>query len=178
MCNGTKAYKYKKGEKSANARKVSVRGGGWSFDDLVDNVRASNENRSMKGFLGYKGGGRDYDDDDDEAEMEGGGNGVEVNVKYAKLPKALQPTEEDLHPTPKTRGGQRVGLAYRRPRLPKESYEGFHDEENDVYTHSGRVYQDSPLVHSEMLQDKALGLLKGLPRRLGVEDPKYKRPTM
>ena len=153
MCNGTKAYRYKKGEKSANARKVRVRGGNRDYDE-------------------------DEDEDEVEAEMEGGGNGVEVNVKYAKLPKALQPTQEDLHPTPRTKGGS-VGLAYRRRRLPKESYDGFHDEENDIYTHSGRTYQDNPLIHSEMLQDKALGLLKGLPRRLGVEDPKYKpRPTM
>ena len=133
MCNGTKAYRFKRGEKSANVRKESVKGG-----------------------------------------MMGSGNGVEVNVKYSKLPKALQPTYEDLHPTPTPRGGQRVGLAYRRPRMPKESYEGYHDEENDVYTHSGRMPPESEMLHSEMLQDKALGLLKGMPRRIGVEDPKFK----
>jgi hypothetical protein len=133
MCNGTKAYRFARGSKSANVRKESVKGG-----------------------------------------MMGSGNGVEVNVKYSKLPKALQPSYEDLHPTPTPRGGQRVGLAYRRPRLPKESYEGYHDEENDVYTHSGRMPPESEMLHSEMLQDKALGLLKGMPRRIGVEDPKFK----
>jgi F0F1-type ATP synthase assembly protein I len=133
MCNGTKAYRFKRGSKSANVRKESVKGG-----------------------------------------MMGSGNGVEVNVKYSKLPKALQPSYEDLHPTPTPRGGQRVGLAYRRPRMPKESYEGYHDEENDVYTHSGRMPPESEMLHSEMLQDKALGLLKGMPRRIGVEDPKFK----
>lgn len=133
MCNGTKAYRFKRGSQSANAAKRSVKGG-----------------------------------------MMGSGNGVEVNVKYSKLPKALQPTYEDLHPTPTPRGGQRVGLAYRRPRMPKESYEGYHDEENDVYTHSGRMPPESEMLHSEMLQDKALGLLKGMPRRIGVEDPKFK----
>lgn len=136
MCNGTKAYRFKYGEKSANVRKESVRGRG---------------------------------------RMEGGGNGVDVNIKYAKLPKALQPTEEDLNPTPRPRG---VSGGVRRPRMPKESYEGFQDQENDVYTHRGSIAEASPLVHSEMLQDKALGLLKGLPRRLGVEDPKYKPPKM
>jgi hypothetical protein len=58
--------------------------------------------------------------------------------------------------------------------MPKESYEGYHDEENDVYTHSGRMPPESEMLHSEMLQDKALGLLKGMPRRIGVEDPKFK----
>ena len=106
--------------------------------------------------------------------MSGSGNGVEVNVKYSKLPKALQPSYEDLHPTPTPRGGQRVGLAYRRPRMPKESYDGYQDQENDVYTHSGRMPPESEMLHSEMLQDKALGLLKGMPRRIGVEDPKFK----
>jgi len=130
MCNGTKAYRFKRGEKSANVRKESVRGG-----------------------------------------MNGSGNGVEINVKYSKLPKALQPTQEDLHPTPRNTGGVRRP---RRPRLPQESYEGYQDEENDVYTHSGRFPDSSPLLHSEMLQDKALGLLKGMPRRIGVEDPKFK----
>jgi hypothetical protein len=129
MCNGTKAYRFKQGEKSANARKASVRGG-----------------------------------------MSGSGNGVEVNIKYAKLPKALQPTEEDLHPTPVHRN---VG-GVRRRRMPKESYEGYQDQENDVYTHRGGLMEGSPLIHSEMLQDKALGLLKGMPRRIGVEDPKFK----
>jgi hypothetical protein len=104
-------------------------------------------------------------------EMLGGGNGVNVNIKYSKLPKALQPTEEDLNPTPRPRS---VSGGVRRRRMPKESYEGFQDEENDVYTHRGGIKEASPLVHSEMLQDKALGLLKGLPRRLGVEDPKFK----
>ena len=130
MCNGTKAYRFKRGEKSANVRKESVRGG-----------------------------------------MNGSGNGVEINVKYSKLPKALQPTQEDLHPTSRNTGGVRRP---RRPRLPQESYEGYQDEENDVYTHSGRFPESSPLLHSEMLQDKALGLLKGMPRRIGVEDPKFK----
>jgi len=129
MCNGTKAYRFKQGEKSANARKASVRGG-----------------------------------------MSGSGNGVEVNIKYAKLPKALQPTEEDLHPTPVSRN---IG-GVRRRRMPKESYEGYQDQENDVYTHRGGLMEGSPLIHSEMLQDKALGLLKGMPRRIGVEDPKFK----
>lgn len=104
-------------------------------------------------------------------EMLGGGVGVNVNIKYSKLPKALQPTEEDLNPTPRPRS---VSGGVRRRRMPKESYEGFQDEENDVYTHRGGIKEASPLVHSEMLQDKALGLLKGLPRRLGVEDPKFK----
>ena len=107
--------------------------------------------------------------------MEGGGNGVDVNIKYSKLPKALQPTDEDLNPTPRQ---QSLGGGVRRRRMPKESYEGFQDQENDVYTHRGNIAEASPLVHSEMLQDKALGLLKGLPRRLGVEDPKYKPPKM
>jgi hypothetical protein len=132
MCNGTKAYRFKRGEQSANVRKVSVKGRG---------------------------------------RMEGGGNGVDVNIKYSKLPKALQPTEEDLNPTPRP---QSLGGGVRRRRMPKESYEGFQDQENDVYTHRGAIQDQSPLLHSEMLQDKALGLLKGLPRRLGVEDPKYK----
>jgi hypothetical protein len=136
MCNGTKAYRFKYGEKSANVRKESVKGRG---------------------------------------RMEGGGNGVDVNIKYAKLPKALQPTDEDLNPTPRPRGA--FG-GVRRPRMPKESYEGFQDQENDVYMHRGSLQDQSPLLHSEMLQDKALGLLKGLPRRLGVEDPKYKPPKM
>jgi hypothetical protein len=104
-------------------------------------------------------------------EMLGGGVGVNVNIKYSKLPKALQPTEEDLNPTPRPRS---VSGGVRRRRMPKESYEGYQDEENDVYTHRGGIKEASPLVHSEMLQDKALGLLKGLPRRLGVEDPKFK----
>jgi hypothetical protein len=104
-------------------------------------------------------------------EMLGGGNGVNVNIKYSKLPKALQPTDEDLNPTPRPRS---VSGGVRRRRMPKESYEGFQDQENDVYTHRGGIKEASPLVHSEMLQDKALGLLKGLPRRLGVEDPKFK----
>ena len=137
MCNGTKAYRFKRGEKSANVRKESVRGRGGSAPP----------------------------------EMLGGGVGVNVNIKYAKLPKALQPTEEDLNPTPRPRS---VSGGVRRRRMPKESYEGFQDEENDVYTHRGGIAEASPLVHSEMLQDKALGLLKGLPRRLGVEDPKFK----
>jgi len=133
MCRGTKAYRFNYGQKSANVRKESVRGGA----------------------------------------MEGSGNGVDVNVKYAKLPKALQPTEEDLQ------GGKRLkrrasGGVRRRPPMPRESYEGYDDEGNDVYTHSGKVFSDSPLIHSEMLQDKALGLLKGMPRRIGVEDPKFK----
>jgi hypothetical protein len=58
--------------------------------------------------------------------------------------------------------------------MPKESYEGYQDQENDVYTHSGRMPEESEMLHSEMLQDKALGLLKGMPRRIGVEDPKFK----
>jgi hypothetical protein len=114
-----------------------------------------------------RGRGRDAE----EAIMEGGGNGVNVNIKYSKLPKALQPTDEDLNPTPRPRS---ASGGMRRRRMPKESYEGFQDEENDVYTHRGGLMEASPLVHSEMLQDKALGLLKGLPRRLGVEDPKFK----
>lgn len=140
MCNGTKAYRFKYGEKSANVRKESVRGRGRG--------------------------------EEDEPSMEGGGSGVNVNVKYAKLPKALQPTEEDLNPTPRPRTSGGV----RRRRMPKESYEGFQDEENDVYTHRGGIQDTMPLLHTEMLQDKTLGLLKGLPRRLGVEDPKYKVP--
>jgi hypothetical protein len=107
----------------------------------------------------------------DSDHMKGGGNGVNVNIKYSKLPKALQPTEEDLNPTPRPRS---ASGGMRRRRMPKESYEGFQDQENDVYTHRGGMKEASPLVHSEMLQDKALGLLKGLPRRLGVEDPKFK----
>lgn len=134
LCNGTKAYKYKYGEKSANARKESVRGRGVS--------------------------------------LVGGGNGVDVNVKYAKLPKALQPTEEDLNPTPRP---QSSSGGMRRRRMPKESYEGYQDEENDVYTHRGGIQDSMPLLHTEMLQDKALGLLKGMPRRIGVEDPKFKQ---
>jgi hypothetical protein len=137
MCNGTKAYRFKYGEKSANIRKESVRGRGGSANE----------------------------------EMVGGGVGVNVNIKYAKLPKALQPTDEDLNPTPRPRS---VSGGVRRRRMPKESYEGFQDQENDVYTMRGGIAEASPLVHSEMLQDKALGLLKGLPRRLGVEDPKFK----
>lgn len=140
MCNGTKAYRFKYGEKSANVRKESVRGRGRG--------------------------------EEEEPIMEGGGSGVNVNVKYAKLPKALQPTEEDLNPTPRPRTSGGV----RRRRMPKESYEGFQDEENDVYTHRGGIQDTMPLLHTEMLQDKTLGLLKGLPRRLGVEDPKYKVP--
>lgn len=110
--------------------------------------------------------------------MVGGSNAeVEVNVKYSKLPKALQPTEEDLEPKPKrvaSSGGQR------RRRLPKESYEGYDGEDNDAYAVYGKMnglgkQEDSEMLHSEMLQDKALGLLKGLPRRYGVEDPKYSK---
>lgn len=105
--------------------------------------------------------------------MMGSGNGVDVNVKYSKLPKALQPTEEDL-----AVGGRRkrrsASGGVRRPPMPRESYEGYDDEENDVYTHRGGPFTASPLIHSEMLQDKALGLLKGMPRRIGVEDPKFK----
>lgn len=134
LCNGTKAYRYKRGEKSANARKESVRGRGVS--------------------------------------LVGSGNGVDVNVKYAKLPKALQPTEEDLNPTPRP---QSSSGGMRRRRMPKESYEGYQDEENDVYTHRGGIQDSMPLLHTEMLQDKALGLLKGMPRRIGVEDPKFKQ---
>ena len=115
--------------------------------------------------------GRGRDADVARPIMEGGGNGVNVNIKYSKLPKALQPTDEDLNPTPRPRS---VSGGMRRRRMPKESYEGFQDQENDVYTHRGGLMEASPLVHSEMLQDKALGLLKGLPRRLGVEDPKFK----
>ena len=142
MCRGTKAYRFNYGQKSANVRKESVRGRG-----------------------------RDAEDDVARPIMEGGGNGVNVNIKYSKLPKALQPTDEDLNPTPKPRS---ASGGMRRRRMPKESYDGFQDEENDVYTHRGGLMEASPLVHSEMLQDKALGLLKGLPRRLGVEDPKFK----
>lgn len=108
--------------------------------------------------------------------MTGGSNAeVEVNVKYAKLPKALQPTPEDLIPKVRSRSAPVGG---RRRRLPKESYEGYDGDANDAY----KVYEnmsglgkqeDSEMLHSEMLQDKALGLLKGLPRRYGVEDPKY-----
>lgn len=101
--------------------------------------------------------------------MSGSGNGVDINVKYSKLPKALQPTEQDLQGGRKPKRASRGGV--RRPRLSRE---GFQDEENDVYTHSGMFPTDSPLLHSEMLQDKALGLLKGMPRRIGVEDPKFK----
>ena len=142
MCRGTKAYRFNYGQKSANVRKESVRGRG-----------------------------RDAEDDVARPIMEGGGNGVNVNIKYSKLPKALQPTDEDLNPTPRPRS---ASGGMRRRRMPKESYDGFQDEENDVYTHRGGLMEASPLVHSEMLQDKALGLLKGLPRRLGVEDPKFK----
>jgi hypothetical protein len=110
--------------------------------------------------------------------MTGGSNAeVEVNVKYAKLPKALQPTPEDLMPkVPRTHSAPVGG---RRRRLPKESYEGYDGAANDAYS----VYQhmsglgkqeESEMLQSEMLQDKALGLLKGLPRRYGVEDPKLK----
>ena len=108
--------------------------------------------------------------------MTGGSNAeVEVNVKYAKLPKALQPTPEDLMPKVRSRSAPVGG---RRRRLPKESYEGYDGDANDAH----KVYEnmsglgkqeDSEMLHSEMLQDKALGLLKGLPRRYGVEDPKY-----
>lgn len=144
MCNGTKAYRFKRGEKSANVRKASV-----------------------------KGRGRDAEEEKgEEPTMEGGGSGVNVNVKYSKLPKALQPTEEDLNPSKKPRSAGGV----RRRRMPKESYEGYQDQENDVYTQRGGVRDTMPLLHTEMLQDKTLGLLKGLPRRLGVEDPKYKQP--
>lgn len=108
--------------------------------------------------------------------MVGGSNAeVEVNVKYSKLPKALQPTAEDLEPKPKrvaSSGGQR------RRRLPKESYEGYDGEDNDAYAVYGKMnglgkQEESEMLHSEMLQEKALGLLKGLPRRYGVEDPKF-----
>lgn len=151
MCRGTKAYRFNYGEKSANVRKESVRGG-----------------RAVpKGFHIMPDGKMMKDSD----HMKGGGNGVNVNIKYSKLPKALQPTDEDLNPTPRPRS---ASGGVRRRRMPKESYEGFQDEENDVYTHRGGIKEASPLVHSEMLQDKALGLLKGLPRRLGVEDPKFK----
>lgn len=110
-----------------------------------------------------------------EEGMVGGGDNVAVNVKYASLPKALQPTPEDLMPKAKPTGGAR----YRRPRLPQQSYEGYHDEENDaqkVYENMSGLgrQQESEMMKTEMLQDRALGLLKGLPRRLGVEDPKYK----
>lgn len=149
MCRGTKAYRFNYGQKSANVRKESV--------------------RVPKGFHIMPNGKLMKDSD----HMEGSGNGVDVNVKYSKLPKALQPTEEDLQ------GGKRLkrrasGGVRRRPPMPRESYEGYDDEGNDVYTHSGKVFADSPLIHSEMLQDKALGLLKGMPRRIGVEDPKFK----
>lgn len=152
MCRGTKAYRFAYGQKSANVRKESVRGGAVP-----------------KGFHIMPNGKLMKDSD----HMEGSGNGVDVNVKYSKLPKALQPTEEDLQ------GGKRLkrrasGGVRRRPPMPSESYEGYDDEGNDVYTHSGKVFGDSPLIHSEMLQDKALGLLKGMPRRIGVEDPKFK----
>nr|WPF46590.1 MAG: hypothetical protein [Lake Baikal virophage 6] len=110
-----------------------------------------------------------------EEGMVGGGDNVAVNVKYASLPKALQPTPEDLMPKAKPTGGARQ----RRPRLPQQSYEGYHDEENDaqkVYENMSGLgrQQESEMMKTEMLQDRALGLLKGLPRRLGVEDPKYK----
>ena len=109
--------------------------------------------------------------------MTGGSNAeVEVNVKYAKLPKALQPTPEDLMPKVRSRSAPVGG---RRRRLPKESYEGYDGDANDAYAIYGNMsglgkQEDSELLHSEMLQDKALGLLKGLPRRYGVEDPKLK----
>lgn len=109
--------------------------------------------------------------------MTGGSNAeVEVNVKYAKLPKALQPTPEDLMPKVRTRSAPVGG---RRRRLPKESYEGYDGGANDAYEIYGNMsglgkQEESEMIQSEMLQDKALGLLKGLPRRLGVEDPKYK----
>jgi hypothetical protein len=191
MCNGTKAYRFKRGEKSANVRKTSVRGAGF-FDNPYANYvkeQISDDHMEKENQKYWKEKRKELDKErDDErqrnlramfdkalrggSKMEGGGNGVNVNVKYAKLPKALQPTEEDLNPTPirrSTSGG------VRRPRMPRESYEGFQDQENDVYTQrGGSNYEASPLVHSEMLQDKALGLLKGLPRRLGVEDPKFK----
>jgi len=101
---------------------------------------------------------------------------VEVNVKYAKLPKALQPTPEDLMPKVRTRSAPVGG---RRRRLPKESYEGYDGGANDAYEIYGNMsglgkQEESEMLQSEMLQDKALGLLKGLPRRLGVEDPKFK----
>jgi len=109
--------------------------------------------------------------------MTGGSNAeVEVNVKYAKLPKALQPTPEDLMPKVRTRSAPVGG---RRRRLPKESYEGYDGGANDAYEIYGNMsglgkQEESEMLQSEMLQDKALGLLKGLPRRLGVEDPKFK----
>ncbi len=109
--------------------------------------------------------------------MTGGSNAeVEVNVKYAKLPKALQPTPEDLMPKVRSRSAPVGG---RRRRLPKESYEGYDGDANDAYAIYGNMsglgkQEDSEMLHSEMLQDKALGLLKGLPRRYGVEDPKLK----
>ncbi|QIG59395.1 hypothetical protein [Dishui Lake virophage 6] len=155
MCRGTKAYRFNYGEKSANVRKESVRGRGA----VPKGFHIMPDGKLMK----------------DSEHMKGAGNGVNVNIKYSKLPKALQPTEEDLNPQPKPNSSSG---GVRRPRMPKESYEGFQDQENDVYTHRGGMREASPLVHSEMLQDKALGLLKGLPRRLGVEDPKYKAPKM
>ena len=111
-----------------------------------------------------------------EEGMVGGGENVAVNVKYASLPKALQPTPEDLMPKAKPSSG---GARQRRPRLPQQSYQGYHDEENDaqkVYENMSGLgrQQESEMMKTEMLQDRALGLLKGLPRRLGVEDPKYK----
>ena len=145
-CNGSKHYRFK------------ASGGGFFDGDIVD-----------KKYAHLKGQGRT---------MTGGSNAeVEVNVKYSKLPKALQPTEEDLAPKPKrvaSSGGQR------RRRLPKESYEGYDGEDNDAYAVYGKMnglgkQEDSEMLHSEMLQDKALGLLKGLPRRYGVEDPKYSK---
>lgn len=109
--------------------------------------------------------------------MTGGSNAeVEVNVKYAKLPKALQPTPEDLMPKVRSHSAPTGG---RRRRLPKESYEGYDGDANDAYAVYGNMsglgkQEESEMLQSEMLQDKALGLLKGLPRRLGVEDPKLK----
>ncbi len=178
-CNGSKHYRFK------------ASGGGFFDGDIVDKVfkgvdtfnyknRVSSGNATKddidrlikehnKKYAHLKGQGRT---------MTGGSNAeVEVNVKYSKLPKALQPTEEDLEPKPKrvaSSGGQR------RRRLPKESYEGYDGEDNDAYAVYGKMnglgkQEDSEMLHSEMLQDKALGLLKGLPRRYGVEDPKYSK---
>jgi len=110
--------------------------------------------------------------------MSGGSNAeVEVNVKYAKLPKALQPTPEDL--MPKVQRTHSAPVGGRRRRLPKESYEGYDGDANDAYAIYGNMsglgkQEESEMLQSEMLQDKALGLLKGLPRRYGVEDPKLK----
>lgn len=66
MCNGTKAYRFKRGEKSANARKERIRGGDWldtiaslrfntpDTDLLAQGLRMANPN-AAKIYDGLKG---------------------------------------------------------------------------------------------------------------------------